>query len=287
MTFETLVEVTAFVCARAPSSPGLSRRMEIETLQEEQLTRSFQSRFQLGLVLAGGGMVVGSSELFVVDGTELFGEELVSGVFEAWYCGCGAAFTAGTGAGVVAGAAGVAAGTACVDGGEAAAAGAGSGVGGGGEAAGTGDAAGAGGATVPEAEVEIGIDTTFSAGTGTGIGVAAADMSTIGGAGVVVGGGAVAGAGAAVVTSPGEVATGTVSNAVASSAGAGADVTRATTSETTATTNRRLPADRSNAEPRFPVLLRNTSPVTIEVPMRVTVHTLLVAVAIAIRTKKI
>src|SRR4029079_14888701 len=49
----TLVDVTAFVCVRGPSSPGLSIRMEIETLQNEQLTRSFQSRFQVVLPSAG------------------------------------------------------------------------------------------------------------------------------------------------------------------------------------------------------------------------------------------
>src|SRR6266576_2498461 len=55
ITLATLVERTAFVCVMTPSSPGLRTRTEIETLQNEQLTRSFQSQFKTKVLPEAGG----------------------------------------------------------------------------------------------------------------------------------------------------------------------------------------------------------------------------------------
>ena len=57
ITVVTLVEVMSFTWVSAPSSPGLRMRTLIATLQNEQLTRSFQSRFQTVSPLAVDGMV--------------------------------------------------------------------------------------------------------------------------------------------------------------------------------------------------------------------------------------
>ena len=81
MTFETLVEVMTFVCARSPSSPGLRTRTEIETLQNEQFTTSFQSQFQINMLPPRDGIDSGFDWLCPPDILALFGEELVSELF--------------------------------------------------------------------------------------------------------------------------------------------------------------------------------------------------------------
>src|SRR5438552_2870468 len=78
ITPATLVERTAFVCVKSPPSPGLRTRTEIETLQNEQLTRSFQSQFKTKVLPEAGGRDSDCFGVCAPDEALVFGEELVS-----------------------------------------------------------------------------------------------------------------------------------------------------------------------------------------------------------------